>query len=57
MEDLGANTRRLSLAVNRPFISQRAYEVGPPEVIDAFLANDPTYARYFGQTAQTAACI
>jgi len=45
MEDLGA-TRENITAVIGPCISQRAYEVGP-EFIDAFLAEDPTYARYF----------
>ncbi|OAN74802.1 polyphenol oxidase [Sulfitobacter pontiacus] len=45
MEDLGA-TRDNITAVIGPCISQRAYEVGP-EFIDAFLAEDPTFARYF----------
>ena len=49
MEDLGA-TRDNITAVIGPCISQRAYEVGP-EFIDAFLAEDPTFARYFANGA------
>lgn len=45
MVDLGATRDRIS-AVIGPSISQCAYEVGP-EFIDAFLAEDPDYARYF----------
>tara|TARA_R110000787_G_scaffold93639_1_gene195934 strand:- start:72 stop:827 length:756 start_codon:yes stop_codon:yes gene_type:complete len=47
MVDLGA-TREGICAVIGPSISQRAYEVGP-EFIDAFVAEDPDYARYFAQ--------
>jgi hypothetical protein len=46
MEALGAN-RATTHAVIGPCISQRAYEVGP-EFLDAFLAEDPDYARFFG---------
>ncbi len=45
MVALGA-TREKITAVIGPSISQSAYEVGP-EFIDAFLAQDPDYARYF----------
>ncbi|MGJ5618318.1 peptidoglycan editing factor PgeF [Sulfitobacter sp. MF3-043] len=45
MVALGAIRENIS-AVIGPSISQRAYEVGP-EFIDAFLAEDPDYARYF----------
>ena len=47
MVDLGA-TRENITAVIGPSISQSAYEVGP-EFIDAFLAEDTEYARYFAQ--------
>ena len=45
MVALGAIRANIS-AVIGPSISQRAYEVGP-EFIDAFLAEDPAFARYF----------
>lgn len=45
MEALGARREKIS-AVIGPSISQRAYEVGP-EFLDAFLAEDPDYARFF----------
>ena len=45
MEQLGA-TRDAITAVIGPSISQRAYEVGP-EFLDAFLAEDPGYSRFF----------
>ena len=45
MEALGASRSRIS-AVIGPTISQRAYEVGP-EFFDAFVAEDPTFARFF----------
>lgn len=45
MEALGAHRARIR-AVIGPTISQRAYEVGP-EFLDAFLAEDPGYARFF----------
>ncbi|MCR9158160.1 MAG: peptidoglycan editing factor PgeF [Rhodobacteraceae bacterium] len=45
MITLGA-TRETIKAVIGPSISQRAYEVGP-EFLDAFLAEDPQYARFF----------
>lgn len=45
MEALGAD-RAVITAVIGPSISQRAYEVGP-EILDAFLAEDPEYARFF----------
>ena len=45
MERLGAERSRIS-AIIGPTISQRAYEVGP-EFMDAFLAEDPAYDRYF----------
>jgi polyphenol oxidase len=47
MEALGA-TRGDIRAVIGPAISQRAYEVGP-EFLDAFLAEDEGFARYFAQ--------
>ena len=49
MVALGA-TRDNITGVIGPCISQRAYEVGP-EFIDAFLAEDPTFARYFANGA------
>ncbi|WP_212524102.1 peptidoglycan editing factor PgeF [Actibacterium sp. MT2.3-13A] len=45
MESLGAQ-RENTAAVIGPTISQRAYEVGP-EFLDAFLAEDPAYSRFF----------
>ncbi len=45
MIGLGA-TRENITAVIGPSISQRAYEVGP-EFLDAFLAEDPQFARFF----------
>lgn len=45
MESLGA-TRRNTVAVIGPSISQRAYEVGP-EFLEDFLADDPNNARFF----------
>ncbi|MFD3190214.1 peptidoglycan editing factor PgeF [Sedimentitalea sp. HM32M-2] len=45
MESLGA-TRRNTVAVIGPSISQRAYEVGP-EFLEDFLADDPDNARFF----------
>lgn len=45
MERLGAERSRIS-AIIGPTISQRAYEVGP-EFMDAFLAEDPAYDRFF----------
>ena len=45
MVALGAERDRIT-AVIGPSISQRAYEVGP-EFLDAFLAEDPQYARFF----------
>ena len=42
---LGAHREAIK-AVIGPSISQRAYEVGP-EFLDAFLAEDPQYARFF----------
>ncbi len=45
MEGLGAERARIT-AVIGPCISQRAYEVGP-ELLDAFLAEDPESARFF----------
>lgn len=45
MVALGARADRIS-AVIGPAISQRAYEVGP-EFMDAFLAEDPAYDRFF----------
>jgi len=45
MVALGARADRIS-AVIGPTISQRAYEVGP-EFMDAFLAEDPAYDRFF----------
>jgi YfiH family protein len=45
MEALGARRGAIS-AVIGPTISQKAYEVGP-EFFDAFLAEDPAYARFF----------
>ncbi|MBD3664332.1 peptidoglycan editing factor PgeF [Sulfitobacter aestuariivivens] len=47
MENLGA-ARGAITAVIGPSISQRAYEVGP-EFMDAFLAEDHEYARFFVQ--------
>lgn len=45
METLGARRDRIA-AVIGPTISQRAYEVGP-EFMDAFLAEDPSWDRFF----------
>ena len=45
MEALGARRADIA-AVIGPTISQRAYEVGP-EFMDAFLAEDPGYDRFF----------
>ena len=45
MRALGARADRIH-AVIGPTISQRAYEVGP-EFMDAFLAEDPAYDRFF----------
>jgi YfiH family protein len=45
MEALGA-ARARSAAVIGPTISQRNYEVGP-ELLDAFMADDPESARFF----------
>ena len=45
MEALGAR-REDTVAIVGPTISQRAYEVGP-EFLDAFLAEDPAYDRFF----------
>ncbi|WP_101065748.1 peptidoglycan editing factor PgeF [Roseovarius salinarum] len=45
MESRGGR-RAETTAVIGPTISQRAYEVGP-EFLDAFLAEDPDYARFF----------
>jgi YfiH family protein len=45
MEALGA-ARARSAAVIGPSISQRNYEVGP-ELLDAFMADDPESARFF----------
>lgn len=45
METLGAQRKDIT-AVIGPTISQRAYEVGP-EFMDAFLAEDPAYDRFF----------
>lgn len=45
MEALGARRDRIA-AVIGPTISQRAYEVGP-EFMDAFLAEDPSWDRFF----------
>lgn len=45
MRGLGAANIR---AVIGPTISQRAYEVGP-EMLDAFMAEDPDYSRFFAQ--------
>ena len=47
MEALGAR-REATTAVIGPTISQRAYEVGP-EFFDDFIAEDPTFARFFAQ--------
>ncbi len=47
MERLGAR-RSATVAVIGPTISQRAYEVGP-ELLDAFLTEDPDAARHFAQ--------
>ncbi|MBB3712288.1 hypothetical protein FHS00_001870 [Limimaricola variabilis] len=47
MVDLGARRDRIR-AVIGPTISQRCYEVGP-EMLDAFLAEDPEAARHFAQ--------
>ncbi len=47
MEAIGAKRDRIS-AVNGPSISQRCYEVGP-ELLDAFLSEDPEAARHFAQ--------
>lgn len=49
MEALGARREDIA-AVIGPTISQRAYEVGP-EFLDAFLAEDPDYARFFANGA------
>lgn len=45
MTELGARADRI-VAVIGPTISQRAYEVGP-EFMDAFIAEDPAYDRFF----------
>lgn len=45
MEALGAQASRIT-AIIGPTISQRAYEVGP-EFMDGFLAEDPSYDRFF----------
>ena len=45
MENLGAQRKNIT-AVIGPCISQAAYEVGP-EFLDAFLAEDPDYGRFF----------
>ncbi|WP_136682418.1 peptidoglycan editing factor PgeF [Falsirhodobacter xinxiangensis] len=45
MRGLGAANIR---AVIGPTISQRAYQVGP-EMLDAFMAEDPDYSRFFAQ--------
>ena len=45
MEALGAD-RANTAAVIGPCISQAAYEVGP-EFMDAFIASDPDYSRFF----------
>ncbi len=45
MEALGADRERIT-AIIGPTISQRAYEVGP-EFMDAFLAEDSGYDRFF----------
>lgn len=45
MRDLGAANIRAAIG---PTISQRAYEVGP-EMLDAFMAEDPEYSRFFAQ--------
>ncbi|KAA9008206.1 peptidoglycan editing factor PgeF [Histidinibacterium aquaticum] len=47
MEEIGARRDRIVAAIG-PSISQRAYEVGP-EFLDAFLAEDDGYARFFAQ--------
>ncbi len=47
MEALGAKRANIT-AVIGPSISQSAYEVGP-EFMDAFLAEDPLFARFFAQ--------
>ncbi|MGC1496643.1 MAG: peptidoglycan editing factor PgeF [Sulfitobacter sp.] len=47
MVALGATPEGIT-AVIGPSISQSAYEVGP-EFLDAFLAEDPDYSRYFAQ--------
>ncbi len=47
MERLGASRATIA-AVIGPSISQRAYEVGP-EFFETFLAEDPTYGRFFVQ--------
>jgi hypothetical protein len=49
MEELGAKRHRIN-AVIGPCISQRAYEVGP-ELLDDFMAEDPTNSRFFAQGA------
>ncbi|MFT7596501.1 MAG: YfiH family protein [Paracoccaceae bacterium] len=49
MEALGAD-RATTVAVIGPTISQRAYEVGP-EFLDAFMAQDPEYSRFFANGA------
>ncbi len=45
MEGLGARRERIA-AVIGPTISQRNYEVGP-EILDAFMAEDPALSRFF----------
>ena len=45
MVALGARAERIS-AIIGPTISQPAYEVGP-EFLDAFVAEDPSYSRFF----------
>ena len=49
MEGLGARRDNIRAAIG-PTISQRAYEVGP-EFLDAFMAEDPGYSRFFAQGA------
>lgn len=49
METLGADRENIT-AVIGPTISQRAYEVGP-EFLDAFLAEDPAFDRFFAAGA------
>jgi|SRR6056297_4185261 len=49
MIDLGADRENIT-AVIGPSISQRAYEVGP-EFLEAFLDDDPQFARFFANGA------